>query len=475
MEGLVLNLKNKPEVKKESLPYFEKEITCPVCSQKCVHHYLRDRMYIVQKKDDDQYPKEIEWYNARHKKFNHLYFFILYCPNCHFADERTAFLNPYKYYDTKKFNIIRTIHKERYNTDSFIKLMSNYIDYPDVNYTSAINIHMLAIYAQFGPASEQYYEYEKIARFFHRIAWLFRENIFEGQYSDKEAVINEFTILHDSYQSSFLNCLSSFEKIKEWWHDEINAEINGEKEKALSSFQMEIKMAEKEISRLLDHLLLNNPKIYEVITRYREKFIKTNNLLVEQKYYDFTSYHAFLHQIKKEWILAPTDEIIAMHKAAEYYYKLSKSTAYTGEIIKQYNIYKLMIAIYDKLKEFKKELQIISVAFKSATDYRGKAIIRMKILSEQGESTKHMVDHIKRTVRRIDDMIMQLNYQRKKIVAGLIKKDEEKAQKIIDNFPEDMLPEKKIEELEKANLIEEVIESYREEFKPKNIFKKLFH
>ncbi|MCK5078108.1 MAG: DUF2225 domain-containing protein [Calditrichia bacterium] len=470
-----MNLKNKLEIKKESLPYFEKEITCPICSQKYIHNYLRERVYIVQKKENDQYPKEIEWYNARHKKFNHLYFFILYCPNCHFADERTAFLNPYKYYDAQKFNMIRTIHKERCDIDPFIKLMSNYIDYPDVNYTSAINIHMLAIYAQFGPTSDQYYEHEKIARFFHRIAWLFRENIFEGQYTDKEAVINEFTILHDSYQTAFLNCLSSFENIKEWWNQEIEAEDNGEKEKALSNFQMEIKMTEKEISRLLDHLLLNNPKIYEIITRYREKFIKTNSLIVEQQYHDFTSYHAFLQQVKKEWILAPTDEIIAMHKAAEHYYLLSKSTAYAGEMIKQHNIYKLMIAIYNKLNEYRKELKIINLAFKTATDYRKKAINRMNILSEQGEATKHMVDHIKRTVRKIDDMVMQLNYQRKKIIKGLIKKDEEKAQKIIDNFPENMPPEKKIEKLEEANLLDEVIESYREEFKPKTIFNKLFH
>ena len=99
--------------------------------QKSTHNYFRDRQFIVQKKDTGQYPLEIDWFNPKHKKYNHLFFFILYCPNCHFADERGAFLNPFKYYNTQKFNIIRTIHKERYDTDLFIKLISNYIDYPD--------------------------------------------------------------------------------------------------------------------------------------------------------------------------------------------------------------------------------------------------------------------------------------------------------------------------------------------------------
>ncbi len=40
--------------------------------------------------------------------------------------------------------------------------------------------------------------------------------------------------MHDYYQTSFLDCLSSFESIKEYWHSEIKAETEGVKEKALS-------------------------------------------------------------------------------------------------------------------------------------------------------------------------------------------------------------------------------------------------
>ena len=99
----------------------------------------------------------------------------------------------------------------------------------------------------------------------------------------------------------------------------------------------------------------------------------------------------------------------------------------------------------------------------------------MKSLSEQGESTKHMVEHIKRSVRRIDEMVSQLNYQRKKIVNKLIKKDKEKALSILNDLPEDTPPEEKLEALENAQLLEEVLEMYREELKPKTIFNKLFH
>ncbi len=460
---------------KESYPYFKKEITCPVCGKKSVHLYLRDRQFIIQKRDTDQYPLEVEWYNPKHARFNHLYFFMLYCPHCYFADERQSFLNPFKHYDTQKFNIIRTIHKERYTYDSFINMVAGHINYPEVDYTSAINIHLLALYIQMGPSDEKYYDKERIARYSHRLAWLYREKVYEGQFTEKEETINEFTVRYENYQTAFLGSLSAFENLKEWWNHEIEAEERNEKEKTLSEFRLELKLAEKEVSRLLDHLLLNNPRIYEIISKFKEKYIKTNELIMDKQYYDYTSFQAYLLQLKKEWPAAPIDGVSALLKAGEYYYKLSQSEAYTGEILKQYNIYKLIIAIYEKLNDDRKQMEVIRIALKSAADYRKKAIGRIGILKERGENASDLIGHIKRSVRRIDEMVNTLNYQRKKIIKKLIEEDRKKAESILQKLPEDMAPEKKLERLAKEGLVEEVMDYYEELLKPKTIFKKIFH
>ncbi|GAB4177405.1 MAG: hypothetical protein Kow00108_12960 [Calditrichia bacterium] len=460
---------------KKVVPYIEKQENCPVCGSTGLHYYLRDRQYVIQKRDTDQFPLEYDWYNPKFKKYNPLYFFLYYCPNCHFADERMSYINPFKYNDHQKFSILKTMHKERYQHDPVIQLLSNHIDYPELDYTSAINLHMLAIYIQLAPNDKKYLDDEKIARFYHRLAWLFRENVYVGKYSEEEELLNTFTINYDNYQSAFLNSLSGFEKLKEWWNERIEAEKEGTVDKTLSPFEMEIRVVEKEVGRLLDHLLLNNPRIYEIITKFKEKYIQTNNLVLDQSYKDFTSFYAFLQQVKKEWPLAPIDEMSALNQAAEFYLKLTKNDVYSGETVKLYKTYELIMAIYQKMKQAKKEIEIIVTAYNHAHKFREKAAERLKLLSQDQETPAHMITHMKSMIRRIDEMLYKWKSRRKELTQMMMKEERERAEKILAKY-QDYSPEFKLEALQKAGIHKLVVKEIQEEIAPnqKGLFKKLF-
>lgn len=462
--------------KKEPVPYIEKKVQCPVCGSQNIHYYLRDRQYVIQKRDSDQYPIEYEWYNPRFKKYNPLYYFLFYCNNCHYADERMSYMNPYKHNDHQKFSIIKTIHKERQVHDSVIQLLANHITYPEVDYTSVINMHLLAIYIQLGPTDAKYLNVEKLARFYHRLAWLYRENVYVGKYSKEEEMLNTFTMLYDNYQAAFLNSLSLFEKMKEWWNEIIKEEKEGLIEPALSPFEVDIKLAEREIGKLLDHLLLNNPKIYEIITRFKEKYIQTNNLVFDQTYYDFTSYYAFLQQLKKEWPMAPVDEMSALNQAAMFYKKLTESDTFTGETIKLYKAYELIMAIYAKMNQPHQELEIVLKAYKHAFEFRQKAVKRIKILKEKEDTPAHMITHMKSMIRRIDEMLLKWKKRKEELHQIIMQKEREKAQKVLANLDEDASEEEKIRALYEAKIHKEIIKEFQQKLAPsqKGLLKKLF-
>jgi hypothetical protein len=337
-------------------------------------------------------------------------------------------------------------------------------------------MHILAIYIQLGPTDPKYQNHEKLARFYHRLAWLFRENVYVGKYSEAEELLNTFTMLYDNYQSAFLNSLSTFEKLKEWWAETLESEKQGALPETLSPFEMEIKIAEKEIGRLLDHLLLNNPKIYEIITKFKEKYIKTNELILDQQYYDFTSYHAFLQQLKKEWPLAPVDEMTALNQAAEFYKKMVSSNTFVGETIKLYKAYELIMAIYAKMQQPQSELEILLKAYKHAFDFKQKAKERIRVLQGKEDTPAHMISHMKSMIRRIDDMLLTWKNRKAYLMQKIFEKDREKARNILAKLGDSATLQEKISALKEAHIHKSVIQEFHHELAPeqKGLFKKLF-
>lgn len=466
-----------PIQQQETYPYFIKQISCPVCGSQNVHHYLKDNQYIVQQKDIDQYPLKYDWYNPRYKKYNPLYFFLFYCNNCHFADERFSYMNPYKYNDHQKFSILKTIHKERYLSDETIDFLSQYISYPEMDYTSAINLHLLALYIQMGPSDSRYQDEEKIARFAHRLGWLFRENVYVGAYSEEEEIINQFTMMYENYQSSFLQTLASFERLKEWWADRLKKEEAGEEKSVLSTFELDLLKGEKEISRLLDHLLLQNPGLYEIITKFREKYVQTSRLVLNEPFHEYTSYFAFLQQLKQLWPLAPVDEISALNLAAEYYKKLLKKDTFTGETIKLYKTFELIMALYQKMNLSREELEMLEQAYSHAFEFRQKAKERLKKLQMQkDEDSIQLMSGIKSTIRRMDELLLKWKERRSVLQNSLRELERQRAEKILNSLDPELSVKEKIQFLEQQGIDPIVIDEIKEKLEPpsEGFFRKIF-
>lgn len=156
-------------------PYIPVKVKCPFCEMESVQRYIKARMYQAEVVEEDTHVATYAWENPEFSQVRPNFYHIWHCPTCHFCDEKETFREEDK--SGGKLEMIKEkllVHSRMPN--SLIARMGAAIDFSKDAYSvdSAILAHMLAIYEQ-ELLSVNLRQYNKLARFYLRLAWLFRE------------------------------------------------------------------------------------------------------------------------------------------------------------------------------------------------------------------------------------------------------------------------------------------------------------
>ncbi|MCC8179374.1 MAG: DUF2225 domain-containing protein [Planctomycetes bacterium] len=181
-------------------PFVPVKVKCPFCSMESTQRYIKSRMYQPETIEEDTHVATYKWENPEFAQVRPNFYHIWHCPTCHFCDEKEIFRGEDK--SGGKLELIKEkllIHSRMPN--SLISRMGSAIDYSKDVYSvdSAIMAHLLAIHEQ-ELLSINMRQYAKLARFYLRTAWLFRE---------KEAFSMEDSPLPVGY-ATFKEYLESF-------------------------------------------------------------------------------------------------------------------------------------------------------------------------------------------------------------------------------------------------------------------------
>lgn len=148
-------------------------LACPCCDAKTSHDFLKSRSYAPIEQDSDGHVVQYKWLVGPEDPPNPLYQFILFCPECHYADVAQDFeeglRNPLVRRIAEK--VIPALDKRHHLA---AELLSKHIQYPVDDYPSAVNLHVLALIYQ-TLILEDVKDHYKIGRLYLRLAWLFRE------------------------------------------------------------------------------------------------------------------------------------------------------------------------------------------------------------------------------------------------------------------------------------------------------------
>ncbi|UCC78312.1 MAG: DUF2225 domain-containing protein [Candidatus Zixiibacteriota bacterium] len=157
-------------------PYFATKLECPVCGYLNSFEILKQGSYTESGKDTDFAPTGRVWKNPSFQGYNPLLYFTGSCRNCYYTREMNSAFREWQ--EDKGFRTYRLPNqkkrhlKEIASDDSVIKVLGENIDYRNFPNESAIIKLLIAIYDELlleRPTSLD------VARYYLRIAWIYRE------------------------------------------------------------------------------------------------------------------------------------------------------------------------------------------------------------------------------------------------------------------------------------------------------------
>lgn len=129
-------------------------------------------MFIPDRIESDQHIASYRWLSEKSEPVHPPLYFIFFCPLCQYADAATDFTKPAE--SEYAIYILRQFKKFTERGKNVIEHLLQFVDYDNIDFCSALALHLLAAYEQLLPSADMQDNY-KIGRLFLRIAWLFRE------------------------------------------------------------------------------------------------------------------------------------------------------------------------------------------------------------------------------------------------------------------------------------------------------------
>ncbi len=185
-------------------PFVAVKVKCPFCEMESTQRYIKSRMFQPEVIEEDSHVAAYRWENPEFAQVRPNFYHIWHCPTCHFCDEKEIFRGEDN--TGGKLEMIKEkllIHSRMPN--SLIARLGQVIDFSKDNYSvdSAIVAHLLAIYEQ-ELLSVNLRQYAKLARFYLRTAWLFREKEALGLPDEKvPAGFNTFAEFLEGFRSEW--------------------------------------------------------------------------------------------------------------------------------------------------------------------------------------------------------------------------------------------------------------------------------
>lgn len=452
------------------LPYFEKEAVCPMCGKSAVHQYLRDRSYIVKKRDPDYFISDYQWVNPVHNRFSIYYFHLWHCPHCFYTDERPAFLKPEYRQGLGLFGSLQKAYRAQARQDLVIQRLVRFITYPPETTTDLMNLHLLALYIQHLP-SEFSRNDEKIARLYLRVSWLFRMAEHRVEVRGLEEGLKEFFKRQERLQGHYLNALHDLEELNGWVEQQVAQEEahNG---------QAFWKLFEEELNRLYKTTLEQMDGFFELLQQFyalgetcKARLAQMDDDALEEPFYTFKTYRDYLKMLSANWPELPTDERKAVQGAIQYFRKMADSHSFDQTPLRYLAVLRLLSYLYEKVGDYyfalKYNEMLLNLAGRTLQETRQ----RIRSFSKLKDSDE-TIKSLKVQEKRLQQIVQEDSPRREALVSRKWERDEQRAREIF-NRHRDAAPEEMEQLLLEEHIDRDIIDQFvaeRRKEKKKGIF-----
>ena len=299
-------------------PIFKTTIECPICKTVNEFDNLKVGAYTETGRDSDFCPTGRVWANLDFQKYNPLIFNFATCHNCFYSRELNAsykeWYNDINFKQYKLPNIKAKHLQELAKPNGAVRILGSVIDHENYHFESSIIKILLSIY------DEQLCDKPSnldIARYFVRIAWLFREHDGGSALLPAELFVNEIRNEINWLKEQtgpMVNRISRLEKLV----NPQSAVIDLLSTESMDKLRHTIAEMNKTANKYVEETIKLQKTINDIHDNNGDRIITKNE---DVSFGQYVNFREFLKTTRQAWGEIPFNEIDAMNKAIDYYLK----------------------------------------------------------------------------------------------------------------------------------------------------------
>lgn len=306
-------------------PFFMSKLECPICGTTNEFENIKVGAYAETGRETDFSPKDVIWANPDYQAINPLLYFTASCSHCFFTHEFNKEFKEWKNDNVFKMYRLKTLRekhlKKLAEPDSIIRALGSAIDPKEHPFQSAIMKFLLGIYDEILLERPSALD---LARYYLRVAWLFRENEGGGRglhqaekmnLSNLGKTVHELVSIHRGLKErlyKFRDMVEMHSKVKsqDENHNLKREAIRNDYLKTITELDSLISPLEQKSEQLLS-IYARNEKL--ALEEGDESFKLSGG------FKNFSSFESFLASLRKFWTEIPINEYEAMGFSLKYY------------------------------------------------------------------------------------------------------------------------------------------------------------
>ncbi|HPS00620.1 MAG TPA: DUF2225 domain-containing protein [Candidatus Sumerlaeota bacterium] len=407
-------------------PFIEKTLPCPACGQATAQPFFKSRLFVPGERESDQHVLTYNWLVPNVRQVPPAFYAVLQCPACHFADLREDFQTPAENPFSRR--MVKAFKAAGQKDKLIMELLARHIQYPDLDFGSALNLHFLALYAQTLLPAESCDTY-KIARLLLRVAWLYRENTPDEEGNLQLPTVGDIQKSLTGFENLLYQARTECERVSAGLRQratELSEVFEGkgaenpyQKSRVGLTRQFEGILSEiYQIKRLL-HLDLRGDLEYGATE--------------EPAFFSFPNYHSFFERLKSVWPFVPADEKEAILLSIAYFERSVATDPAFEDTDKYFAAIKLITDLMLRTGNLEGAYVMVRSIYKTASDTRQRF---QRELRENKELQEHEKKILQTRIERTAGSIEQAGQLRHQLLNKFLERDRTRIEAVLAENPD---------------------------------------
>lgn len=426
-----------------------------MCKSEQTQRTFRSRTYLPEEKESDEHVLSYAWLAEHIPPVHPPYYFLFYCPFCHFTDLKDDFISPANnsFYSRLKDAFLEASLRDK----KIMEFISRHINYDKINYRSAVNLHFLAIFTQMllPPTSCDSY---KLGRLLLRLAWLYRENTPNDHGLLQIPKVDEIQTVADEFEASLTKTRNNWLTLSTAIRERV-AELDPQFQEI--GAENPYRGCHNSIALGIEAILKEMHSLKTLCTNDLSGALLDKSKTKKEPYYSFDSYEEYFGKLKIIWPTAPADEKEAMRVAISQFDRAMMTDERFNDHQKHFSLISLIADLMVRCGDLNGAFLMIRSIHKAASDTRQ----RFKKELQNKDIDQREQRRIETQLERSVTSIAAVNKLRHNLLDQIMNRDREKIDAIIAQNQGAQLAE--IEQtLEKNDIIPELVTKLKSEGGP---------